>query len=418
MLPARVVRVAELPLLPSGKLDRQALRERLAERERDDATTPDPTIPTARPRRSRDALELQLLAAWEKALGVEDIQPDEDFFALGGHSLAAAEVMVFIATHLGIELPLATLLEHPTLGALAAVIRQRGWSAAASPAVVVRAGSPLERPLFAVGGTGVEVVVFRELARELQPLPLIGLQHHAVRGEPLRLMSVAGMARDFLPHVLRLQPRGPYRLLGASFGGRVAFELARLLRARGEEVELLAMLDSYGPGYLRWRPSRDLRASLLALRHLLAPGTRWSRDVGVGPMARALGHVLKRAYVALRIGLGRTAPPAPQQRHLHAVAVADVAKLATRHRPIDARIDLFRAAIQPAKEATAPLRELGWAGRARRGVVVHDIPGIHGDYLRAPVAGLVAARIRTLLGAVAPAPEAVDTPLPERDELV
>lgn len=381
--PARIVTLDALPRLPSGKVDRQALVQRLAR---------------TRARVHADGLVRAMTIAFEQALGVEHIAPDEDFFALGGHSLAAVEVIAEVSRQTGVELPLSALVEAPTPEALAALCRGRDRRRASAPIVLLRAGRDERPPVFLVPGRAAEALALRELALSLAPHRVYGLQHAALRGGPVRLESLVEAAAEFVTAIVALQPRGPYRLIGSSFGGRIAFEIARLLRARGDEVSLLAMLDSYAPGYARWRPSLDLKRTAAAAYGLIAHRARPEVELTPRLYVRALRYWWRRVRVAARLRVG---VPVSADRHLVAAAIADVAGRRAAHPEADVHIELFRSALQPPPEHAAPWPALGWEGRARRGVTVHVLPGQHGDYHREPVLSIVAARLRALLEAAA-----------------
>ncbi|MBK7536279.1 MAG: hypothetical protein IPI49_13120 [Myxococcales bacterium] len=109
MLPSELVWLAELPLTPNGKLDRRAL--------------PRPQLLGAAAAAPRDALEAQLLRAWEQVLGAAPIGIHDDFFALGGHSMSAIRLVANLQPALGCRLPLATLYQAPTVAALAQALR-------------------------------------------------------------------------------------------------------------------------------------------------------------------------------------------------------------------------------------------------------------------------------------------------------
>jgi thioesterase domain-containing protein len=122
------------------------------------------------------------------------------------------------------------------------------------------------------------------------------------------------------------------------------------------------------------------------------------RDLKLRAIAAGARRRLQRLRASVELALGRTTV-APGQRQRDAIVVAERAGHLAQHPPVDVRIDLFRAAIQPPDVLVTPSRELGWAGRALRGVVVHDEPGDHQGLLNEPVLADVAQRLRTLLHA-------------------
>ena len=241
-VPTGWCRLERLPLGTSGKVDAAALPapESGARRAFE-----------ARGRRRLDPLERRLTEIWERALDVDGIDPDDDFFAIGGHSLLAIEVFDAIERSLGQRLPLAMIFEAPTVRLLAAALREE--AAPEIPGSLVTLTSTGDRPpLFFVAAGDGNSVGFGALARRLGPdQPFFALQPRGINGGALLHTTVEGMARHYLRAIRRVRPKGPYLLGGRCLGAVVAYEMARQLVARGEDVPLLVVLDSGGP---LWEP--------------------------------------------------------------------------------------------------------------------------------------------------------------------
>jgi amino acid adenylation domain-containing protein len=240
MVPSSFVLLERLPITASGKLDRRALPA--PESARPEGT--DAGVFSA----SRDAPEQQLTEVWEAVLGIRPIGVRDDFFELGGHSLLAVRLMSQIARSFGVKLPLATLVEAPTIEQLAGVLRR--WRDGTDEEERGSALVPLQPggsrpPFFCVHGAAGQVLCFRALAQGLRPdQPFYGLQAIESEGAPARVEDLAGR---YITEIRSVQPHGPYCLGGYSFGGVVAFEIARQLQDEGEEVALLALLDAGAP---------------------------------------------------------------------------------------------------------------------------------------------------------------------------
>ena len=145
----------------------------------------------------------------------------------------------------GKSLPITVLFQAPTIEKLAQLLRQSGWSPTWSSLVACRqpGSSP---PFFCVHGIGGLVIGFRDLARHLGPdQPMYGFQAQGTDGKHPILTRVEEMAAHYLQELRTVQPHGPYYLGGLSFGGWVAYEMAQQLRADGEQVGLLALIDTY-----------------------------------------------------------------------------------------------------------------------------------------------------------------------------
>ncbi|HSE94248.1 MAG TPA: thioesterase domain-containing protein, partial [Methylomirabilota bacterium] len=227
-----------LPRTASGKADRVRL-----------ATTPAPVEPLAPGEPPADALERALAELFEDLLGVSGVGRHDDWFALGGHSLRAVLLFKRIEALAGRQLPLASLFEAPTVAELARRLRQAGWRPPWQTLVRLQAGRSA-RPLFCLHAAGGDVLVYRELARLLgSDRPVYGLQDiPAFR--PAGPIPLSQVAAGYLARIRERQPRPPYLLCGLSGGGFIAFEMALQLQAAGEEVALLALLDTGEPGYM------------------------------------------------------------------------------------------------------------------------------------------------------------------------
>ncbi|QAU25224.1 amino acid adenylation domain-containing protein [Dyella sp. M7H15-1] len=233
MIPAQLIVLDTMPLTSSGKLDRRALPVPVRSSEKVYA---DPVT----------EIEIKLVALWQRVLGVERIGRHDNFFQLGGDSLKAAEMVALFPEHFGKELPLATLFEASTLGDLAANLQRVEIGSDPLGMLLPLRMARRERPLFcihpAVGLSWGYAGLLRYLDDEL---PVYGLQVRGLRGEAPLPESIGEMAADYLAQMRRIQPEGPYRILGWSLGGLIAHEAAAQLQYAGEQVEFLALLDAY-----------------------------------------------------------------------------------------------------------------------------------------------------------------------------
>jgi thioesterase domain-containing protein/SAM-dependent methyltransferase len=197
------------------------------------------------------------------------------------------------------------------------------------------------------------------------------------------------MSAYFLEHVCHIQPRGPYRLAGTSFGGVVAFEMAHQLRRAGQEVELLALLDTFGPGYPREKRGLGLRARWkLFVRGWLPQGQKGEFSWPV--LRRGVRERFLRVAANLDMRLRWRLVPPMSFRFLYLQEVCFRARRRYFFKPVDARVDLFRAKTRLPPEIYEDDPELGWHGMGLRGLAVRDIPGYHGVHIREPNVGELA----------------------------
>ncbi|WP_406498901.1 amino acid adenylation domain-containing protein [Streptomyces sp. NBC_00846] len=246
LVPSAVILMAAFPLSHNGKLDQAAL--------------PAPSaVPAGLQSAPRSRTELDLLHIWERILQTRGIGIEDDFFEVGGNSLLGVRLISTIRKELGIDLPMASLLNASTVAAQAASLVARRPRQLRT-LVPLRLGTG--RPTFCVAPVGGTAFCYLDLARSLPgDGPVHGLQSVGIEPGEHPLTSVADIAAAHLALVREAQPEGPLRLIGWSFGGLVAYEMARQCAENGEEVELLAMIDPALPPSLLPHPPGAVDAS-------------------------------------------------------------------------------------------------------------------------------------------------------------
>jgi len=362
MVPSAFVTLKRMPLTPNGKIDRRAL------------PVPERAVfwPEEEARAPRDRLESQLVAMWEEVLGIRPIGVQQNFFDLGGHSLLAVRFVHRLGKTFGKNLPIATLLEAPTVERLARLLRQKGWSPLWSSLVPIQTGGS-KPPFFCVHGLGGTVMRFHALARNLgHDQPVYGLQAQGL--DPARPCHsrVEDMATHYLREVRSVQPRGPYFIGGYSFGGLVAFEMARQLVNEGEEPSLVALLDTF-PGEPKSNPS-------LLVKFLRKPMRQW------------LPYLWGKVRGQVQWYINRLWFPRPM------VAVLDSCLQAEQSyvlRLYPGRVVLFSPSEKSLRSHQE--RDSGWDQWAAGGVEIHEIAGDHGSITREPKVRLLAKELKACL---------------------
>ncbi|MDB4951668.1 MAG: amino acid adenylation protein [Gemmatimonadetes bacterium] len=340
-----------------------------------------------------DGWELRLRRIWEELFGISPIGVTENFFDLGGHSLAAVRMMAAVEREFGSQLPLAVLLGAGTIQGLAAVLRDGSAFTPSSPLVPIRA-SGSRPPLFCVHGMGGEVLSYVDLASCLgSDQPFYGLQAPSWQGDDDAEASLEEIAASYLDAVRRVQPEGPYRLAGYSFGGFVALEMAQQLLAAGEQVALLGILDT----------SLHAQATAADWAEVILKFARPGCPVTAEDLRRA-GGVEEQVAHAVAHGVfppGVTYPTA--LRYLRAGSRHSDAKQRYAVKPYAGQVTLFRALEGHVAGDEDPT--LGWASVADGGLEIHDVPGNHDLILQRPHVHRLAELLRASLDRVRqPAP--------------
>jgi amino acid adenylation domain-containing protein len=392
MIPSAFVLADAIPLTPNGKVDRTALAalfERVRGSGRVAAVAP------------RDDVERRLAQLWEEVLEIGPIGVQDNFFEVGGHSLAAVRLFAQIEKEFGQALPVSRLFETPTVEGLASALRGDGSRRPVSSLVAIRTEGS-RSPVFLVHSGRGHVLIYLELVSFLdREQPVYGLQALlAEDGRPLHT-SIPEMAAHYLSEIRSVQPSGPYLLGGSSLGGNVAFEMARQLERAGEEVALVALFDSNVPGDSSVPPPRPTGPRTLSERARFH-----TRKLLALPPRERLSYVQGRIRSLARRFSGR-AHKLPKDR----TPFMEAGELAwRRHEPgaYGGRVTLFRATL-PDDRCSAD-GDLGWGGRCTGGVEIVDVSGGHITMFAHPhVRGLAERLNGCLERAGAQTPEALTT---------
>lgn len=186
-----------------------------------------------------------IVTVFAEVFELSEIDADADFFDLGGDSLAAATLMLGLE-RFGVQLPVAALIGAPTPAGLAELVAS-GTAGRVLPLVTLKQGDATT-PVFLLPGAGGSVLQMVRFARlVVTPRAIYGLQSLDTRGAGLSFSSIEELAASYLRVVRNAQPQGPYTLAGYSMGGAVALELAQLLKACGQTVARVVMIDTPTP---------------------------------------------------------------------------------------------------------------------------------------------------------------------------
>ena len=309
MVPAHIVVLDRLPVNANGKLDRAAL--------------PEPRWDAAGRLPPRTPTERRLAQLWADVLAVDDIGVHDNFFEIGGDSLLALRVVARARAtpDLGLDLKLRDLMQRPTIAQLcagAAPAEASGTAAGppsretalAGPQPVVALNRPVagQPSLFCLHAGFGTVFDYEPLARRLDGMvPVQAIQCRMLLDPGWRDGSLEAMAADYAGHIRRLQPTGPYRLLGWSLGGSLAVLVADALRRQGAAVRFLGLVDPFVPGA---EPGEDdPRDDLRAVLRTLLPAAEADAEL-LGAVSEGTDLVrMRRAIAAARGSTGESRRP-------------------------------------------------------------------------------------------------------------
>jgi len=365
-----------------------------------------------------DSLCKALQSLYCRVVKIRTVGPEDDFFALGGHSMMAAQLFSLIEGELGLAAPLSVLYEAPTPRLLAAKLSHESYQKAWQSLVAInRSGS--RTPLFLVHAAEGNVLLYRSLASYLgEDQPVYGLQSAGLDGKSRIDGRFENVARRYAHEIRQVQPHGPYMLGGYCLGGTIAMEIGRQLIEAGETVGLLAMFENFNVRAIRWPLPLHLRlinSGFLnlyyhALNFLAAEG-----DDKLAFFAQKLRVEITRAKVSARVALARG------WRRLHPdaatefphIKVADVYERALELyevKPYPGEITLFLAKRHLAGMGD---RRGGWGNVAQGGVRLYSLPISPKGSLVEPYVRQLAAMLRGCLDEAVKQPRRVESDLIE-----
>ncbi len=362
------------------------------------------------------AVERTLAGFWAELLGVAEVGVEDDFFTLGGHSLIAVRLFAMIRRQWKIDFPISVLFEAPTIARCAALIADRLGpedEAAAAPAAKADPAGPRfthlvamhageggpKTPFFLVAGMFGNVLNLRHLAHLLgTDRPFYGLQARGLFGDAAPHATVEAAAADCLAEIRQVQPQGPYLLGGFSGGGLTAWEIGRQLRAMGEEVALMALLDTPMP--VRPALTKPDKA-MIKLAELRAGGPQFLADWA----RRRLEWERSRRAVAAH----EPDPTVPSYNNAEIEAAFRHAVGIYRLEPwAGGRVMLYRPPLDRHWKVTGGK----WVSAAREyvfadnlwtpfapGLDVVEVPGDHDSMVLEPNVRVLAARMRNAISA-------------------
>lgn len=373
MIPSYFAQLDEMPLTASGKVDYQNLPSK-------DSFAMDTGRDFIAPKTD---LEHQLAELWADLLGIDkhSIGLEDNFFELGGNSINAIQLTGKINKRFELDLPWISIFQNNTVRHMATVVEEarNDKGQAEYPGMVALRPDGEAAPLYLVAGTGGFVMGFFALVQQLDGgYPVYGLEPAGIHGETAPHRHMEDIARYYIQSIRQVQPHGPYRLLGHSFGTFVIFEMCKQLKASGEKVSELILLDTGIP------PEEDLA----------------SRSISTEELKLGLLHTLQRYFewdqsISDQEFLSYSDPEQHQfvQQQLQAEGVTMSLKQAAGYMDVfaaqgamsylpsgfidDTQIILFKTTEMDPFIQKGMASSLGWEKVTSRYPVVHDVAGNH-----------------------------------------
>jgi non-ribosomal peptide synthetase component F/thioesterase domain-containing protein len=389
LMPSSISVRDSLPHLKSGMVDRRALQ-------------------AAKPRANRSLqsvpsgeIEERLAPIWSAMLGLESVGATENFFELGGHSLLAARMLTQVEREFGRRIKLATLFLAPTLAEFARVLMQADLRDFDFRQVVKIQPHGSRRPLIVINNTGIYYGLAKNLGPE-QPVYSLQLFDPSVRDSALP-DSLEEIAKGYVELIRRVQPHGPYDLMGWCVAGALAFEIARQMADQDQEVARLFLIDAWVPGYFRRLPKlRGLIASYSLRAQLIWADwrrvTSSEKSVFSFITERMLYKRLKRLFTGAAEDLGTPikedqATPETYDQWL----LAYLKRVTERYtpKPYAGKVILLRSRLEPTGWLFQ--EDAGWSSFAPKGVDVRFVDGNHFTMFQDPGSTQMAAHVAAAL---------------------
>lgn len=390
MVPGDIIALKSFPLTPNAKIDRKVLPK---PRQHETAK--------ARGRTTLTANEQLVADIWSATLGLEHLNPADDFFQLGGHSLLAVKVMVAIEKKTGKRLTINTLFDNPTIEQLAAQLgdeplKKTGANEWDCLVPIKTAGK--KPPIFLIHGGELNVLLFKSINEYFdEDQPIYGIQALGLSHETDIPQTIEGIAARYINDMLKVYPSGPYAVAGYSLGGFFAFEIAKQLKEMGKEILFLGIMDTYAgnnieSGNKGVRTFNKVKRQFRKLPFFTKSFVKYPKEsfeYQVGYVNRVLFRDKTQVYVPENIF---TEYEKEIFRKYSAAHNAYVLK------PADVQITLFR--VEKRLYYIDDFVHLGWGKLALKGVNVQQIPGDHKTFLYPPNSKKFAGIIQRMLDSI------------------
>ncbi|MCC0175466.1 amino acid adenylation domain-containing protein [Waterburya agarophytonicola K14] len=383
MIPQEFIFVDKFPVTTSGKVDRIALSAGSQTEISTSIIAP------------RDRLESELVQLLQDILGIDRISIRDNFIELGGNSLLAARLVTEIEAKYEQKIAVSTVFQAQNIENLATLIRQEESLATPECLVPIKQGNSTIN-LFAIHNLGYGLEFYLPLAKYLDSnIAIQGLSSFLSNElDKPHPRDIRGLAAYYTRNLQQVQPQGPYYLLGVSFGGVIAYEIAQLLVSQGEEVKFLGMVDSFFP-------NRNEVRKYLPIKERFKGHINKTSSQGIN-------HVLNRLKWRIEYNLNTI------QAKLHEIdwirdnfidrtsrnfAIVENIRWTNDHAKVnkDYAIEPYPGKISMFRAADDMDSKLDWQKLAQAGLAIYDVPGEHLSVLQEPHVRILAEKMQSVL---------------------
>ncbi|MFV0607170.1 MAG: non-ribosomal peptide synthetase [Niabella sp.] len=368
MIPEEFIALNEFPLTPNKKVDRVKLSQ----------VSADFIANNNLVKQGTNATINIIKDIWGQELNIPDIDENDDFFELGGHSMTAIKVMSRLEKETGHKLPISVLFENSTAKNLAELIKNNKQTNNNKVLVPIKQDGN-KTPVFFVHAGGLNALIYKSLGQFFDDnRPIYGIQGLGLDGNLTDLQNMEVMAARYLKEVLEYYNNGPLILIGYSFGGIIAYEMARQAMQLGKEIKMLGVLDSYAkPSSENNILSKYYTKSIRQFKKLAFFGNRFIKNPS---------ETVKYQKLVLLRKFNKNFVEAEDDQiydYDNDVVMA-YENIYNNYvmRPMDITIHLFK--VQKRVYYLDDPKFLGWKEFAKQGVKVFSIPGDHKTFLNPP----------------------------------
>ncbi|MGC6431607.1 MAG: amino acid adenylation domain-containing protein [Jejuia sp.] len=369
-IPHNYIIIDDFPKTPNNKLDRKALLQLGGKK-----VVTNISLSNV----SETQLQKDIKEIWKRYLDLEDININSNFFELGGHSLKALQVMNAIENELNIEnLPISSLFEYSSISKLADLIDNFNKEKVKISSLIPIKTSGSKPPLYLIHGAGLELLIFNPLVEHLdKDQPVYGLRApELLEGQNL-FKSIEALAANYVDTIIKSNSHDNFSIVGYSFGGIIAFEMARLLKKQNKTITMLGLVDTFIEPHFYFKTDEE---KFKATDNYIRERRQFYTKDMFKSITNFMRHIKRKKDFIVRYKLNKqnfktTDEELKHNQFLKTEAVIQPLRAKYCIKPLEINVDFFN--IKEDFTFIEKTKLDSWRDFAKKGLVVHDIPGNH-----------------------------------------